>query len=407
MGEKLNILFAPIHYVLDAHNSGSEFAWSFNIYELISKEKSIAPTFLTGGTRGVTDKNVIDMKMFDTNKINLAIHNVMLFYIKTFMAAVKIKKIEDIDIIHHVLPFHIGHSFNILPFIYRKKFIIGPLQQPLSVLDSDHDRSNARGANARSFSLTTLIETTGLAVIKPIISFFSHQTLKRADMIICVNDEVQRNLINMGINKNKTTIIPPGIRTEKFSHTIDRSDTKILHIISSCYLLKRKRVDLIIKAFQNAYRKNQNLHLHIVGDGPQKQNLEKLVKNLHLEKHISFYGHVPHAQMTQYYKKASVFVHMSQSESFGAVCLEAMTSELVVIATKVGVFETVVKNGENGYLVDVDDYKALADSIVYLSHHKDKLRKLGLQARHDIETTYDWKNVVINQYLNLYKTLQS
>ena len=71
------ILFIPIHYILDAENSGSEISWAYSLYKYLSVSKSISPVFVTGGTRGIKDNNVYNVNIFSAEKLNLSLFKML------------------------------------------------------------------------------------------------------------------------------------------------------------------------------------------------------------------------------------------------------------------------------------------------------------------------------------------
>ncbi|MBT9151423.1 MAG: D-inositol 3-phosphate glycosyltransferase [candidate division WS2 bacterium] len=94
-----------------------------------------------------------------------------------------------------------------------------------------------------------------------------------------------------------------------------------------------------------------------------------------------------------YYNAADVFCLPSTStESFGIVNLEAMTCGVPIVASKIGGVPDVVKDGENGLLVQPKDYEALADAIIYLLENEDERERMGKNGREKVES-YSWERI--------------
>lgn len=140
-------------------------------------------------------------------------------------------------------------------------------------------------------------------------------------------------------------------------------------ILSCSRLDKNKDIQTLINAF-NILKKEKNIKekLYIAGEGPARYELELLVKKLELEKEIIFLGN----QLNPYIwmKNCKLFVHSSKKEGFGMVLVEALINEAVVVATDCPVSpKEILKNGENGFLIEVGNvsemekaiYKALTD----------------------------------------------
>jgi len=401
--KKISVLYSPIHYVLDAKNTGSEFLWAYSIYQQISKSISIDPYFITGGVRGVIDINVWNLQIFLAEKLNLSLMNIFIFYFCTFKAGLAVNEKKKVDIFHHVLPFSIGHSFNLLAFMTKKPFIIGPVQGNLQILDTDLNRLDARGFQNHSMNIYIRIENLLLAIITPFITYLSYATLKRASAVIVINEHTKKILLNNGLKKERIIIIPPGIDVKRSRPTSKNKSDTVINIIAVGYLLKRKGFDYVITAMQSVVAVSKSVHLDILGDGPQMNSLKQLTRELGLENFITFHGFVPQSEISSYYQNASIFINMSKSEGFATVCLEAMAAGLAIVSSRVGGFSDAIEDGVNGYLVEQEDSQMLAKRINYLISHKTSIIKIGTKAREDAVEKYDWEKSIIPQYISLYK----
>jgi glycosyltransferase involved in cell wall biosynthesis len=398
------IVCAPIHYVLDSQHSGSEFGWSYKIFGFLNSKFPNDVHFVTGGARGINSKNVVNLRMFDPENINLSLLNIFIFYFKTYQAIVKISnKIGNRFILHHVLPFSLDNSFNLYALTHKCKFILGPIQTPLTFKDKDLDTSSARGykLNKNSWTPATLIQT----LIKPIIRTLSKLTLLKADKIICTSQISRKMVLDRGVSESKIIIISPGIDTSIFTPNTTPKNNNEIVFLSAGYLLERKGVDLVIRAFSLALKSNLNIKLLIVGDGPQKNNLEKLVDNLMIRDFVSFTGNVPNDQIHNFYQKSDVFVSMSRSDSFPSMYLEAMSSGLPVIASDNDGSKSMIVDNENGYIVEQENVEMLSQKILFLSKNQKEIIRLGNSARNTAVNKYDWKKSIFPKFLTVYEEL--
>jgi glycosyltransferase involved in cell wall biosynthesis len=402
---KNKLVIGPIHYVLDATSSGSEFYWSYKIYEGIREQVGSDPIFIAGGTRGVTDEAVIDCKIFDPKKLDLSLKNIYRFYIAVYN---QIKHIRDQQggnfILHHVLPFSIGNSFNIFALTSKSKFVLGPIQSSLTVKDNDLDPSNARGFEKKSASLFTVFTHLILLVIKPLMSQLSISTLRKAVRIIAINENTREMIIGLGVKKDRIVIIPPGVDLNRFTPIHEKKKIGF-EIVSVGYLLKRKGVDILLKAMSVVLKSNQDVILRIVGDGPQYSNLTKSAKDLGISGNVIFQGNVPNIEIEKSYRNSRVFVSMSRSESWGQMYLEAMASGLPIISSINDGSQSIIEDGVTGFLVDQEDFQAMANKIIYFSRNKDKIVEMGNNARRRVEEKFDWDKVIIPKYLKIYNSI--
>lgn len=402
----MKILFSPIHYVLDAQNSGSEFSWAYEIYQGISRQSGIEAFYVTGGVRGINNHNIINCQIFNPQKIDLSLKNVLRFYFKVYFISRKLNRLQGFDLIHHILPFYIGKSFNLFAPSSRKKFLLGPIQSPLTYLDKDLTTKSARGFEKSKIHPLRVLENSLIFLFKPLLHFLSLQTLKRADKIIVVNTYTRNLLLTMGVIPEKIQVIPVGIDTSKFDFVpFSEKRDDVTELITVGILLKRKGVELIIKALGEILKTNKNVRLRIVGDGPQMGYLREETKRYNLTKNVIFQGFIPNQKISKFYQKAHIFVSMSRAESWGQMYLEAMASGLPIVATKNVGSNEIVKDGEVGYLVEQEDYQQLAEKVIYLIKNPDLVAILGRRAREKVQKFYDWDKAIIPKYLKIYETL--
>jgi D-inositol-3-phosphate glycosyltransferase len=127
-----------------------------------------------------------------------------------------------------------------------------------------------------------------------------------------------------------------------------------------------KGLDRLIGAMR--YLKHRR-HLRLIiagGDGihtPEGQRLLGLARTFGVEESIAFSGRIEQKDLPVYYNAADVMVMPSHYESFGLVSLEALACGIPVVATPVGVMDTIIKEGQNGQLVENGDAKLLAKAI--------------------------------------------
>jgi len=403
----MKILFSPCHYVYDEFSGGSEPLWAFNIANSIA---NINPdsVVVTGFKKLLEEKKykIIEVQP-DKKKIDISIKNAIFFSIEYFLETRKILKNNTFNIIHHVLPFSIGNTFN-FNFIFNNKklkLVIGPIQSPLTYKDDDVNLEDVRSNNKKN-SFNSVVFKGLYFFIHPILKYLSNLTLKMADAIVVINEHTKNILIKNKIKPEKIHIISPGIDTNKFEYVpYNNKKTQKIELLVVSYLLKRKGVDLIVKAIKEVVKYNNGIVLRIVGDGPQRQNLENLVKELKLEEFIVFEGFVNNSGVQEYYRKTHIFLSMSRDESWGQMYLEAMACGLPVISSVNNGSVCMIKDGQNGFLVGQEDFLTLSAKILKLINNPRLISRFGENARRDAENNYDWIKCIIPKYVEIYKRL--
>lgn len=142
--------------------------------------------------------------------------------------------------------------------------------------------------------------------------------------------------------------------------------------------------------------------LVMVGDGPERVNVEHRARCLKVDEHCSFVGKQP--KIVDYLSVADVLLLPSEQESFGLAALEAMACEVPVIASRVGGIPEVITDGETGCLSEVGDLEKMsADAALILKD--ERLRaEMGARARESAVSRYS-TNLVIPQYVNFYERI--
>ena len=123
-------------------------------------------------------------------------------------------------------------------------------------------------------------------------------------------------------------------------------------------------------------------------------HLQKQLFSLNIANNVTFTGSIPYRHVLNNYHDASIFVNSSFSESFPLPILEAMASELPVVATRVGGVPEAVADGKTGLLVEAGDVSALAEAIILLLKHEGLRKSMGKAARKRAVELFSWERVV-------------
>ena len=188
-------------------------------------------------------------------------------------------------------------------------------------------------------------------------------------------------------------VVPNGIDLEKFVR-LKRQPHAGFVVMTVARLEKVKGIEYLIKSISNLKSQISNLACLIIGDGSERNNLEKLVERLNLRDKVKFLGEVSNEQIPEYLAGADCFVLPSLREGFGISILEAQAAGIPVIGTKIGGILDLVKDGETGILVEPKNPEALAKAIreIY-SGRKFTQPDLG---------KYNWQNIA-ERVFNVYQ----
>lgn len=225
-------------------------------------------------------------------------------------------------------------------------------------------------------------------------------SVKVSDKIISVSSHTTRRLKRDLNSKKEIYTISNGVDLSEINKAAP-SD-KGSDVIFAGRLLGHKNVDVLIKTIHLVKADFSNIKCLIIGDGPEKNRLEDLTRELKLEKNIKFLGFLEnHNEVYSLMKSSKVFVLPSTREGFGIVIIEANACGIPVITTnhKTNAAKDLIIDGKNGYLCALEE-KLFADYILRI------LDNTSTQALQQYCTRsakeFDW-NVTVNKIEEVYK----
>ena len=300
--------------------------------------------------------------------------------------ALAIKKIKswNLDVIHCQTEFGIGTFARII----SKQFNI-PLVHTYHTMYEDYIHYITKGH----------LKKTSKKVVENLTLFYCDST---ATELIVPTKKTYDLFKNKYKVKRDVHIIPTGIEIEKYSkkYSVDKINElkKQLNIKDEFILIYvgrlglEKSIDFLIEN-----QKNINGKLLIIGDGPEKEKLEKLANKL--KDKVIFTGKVPLKDIGLYYKLGNVFVTASKTETQGLTVIEALAASLPVVAINDESFVDPIKNDYNGYLFN--NQKEYVNYINELISNKKKLARLSINA---YESSLKYSNLVFaSNVLKVYK----
>jgi len=210
--------------------------------------------------------------------------------------------------------------------------------------------------------------------------------------LITISNAIKFQLIEeLGINKNRIQTIYPGLDIEDYTSqkplVISVAEEKLLEQLKNkfvigavCRLSKEKGINFLLQAI-NLLKKNiPNICCVIVGDGPERKNLEFLAKTLDISELVIFTGFKKN--LDPYYHAFDLLAMPSaQKEAFGIVVVEAMAHGLPVIASESGGLMEIITDKQTGYLIPATNSEELARAINYIYQNPEEANQIGLAAQ--------------------------
>ncbi len=214
------------------------------------------------------------------------------------------------------------------------------------------------------------------------------KTIENSDAFIFVGSNFQKYVCDKLNISVPTYFVPNMIETSDYY--IKKNENSVFTFLTACSLKKLKSVDLVIKAFNKAFHKNNYVKLNIAGDGDERNNLQKLVGELGETNKIKFFGRYSREESNKIFSSADAFVLTSEVETFGIVYIEALASGVPCIGTKGQGADDII-NESNGFRVEYGNIQQLADAMKSLYENRDKYNSNSI--RNDCISRFDKESV--------------
>jgi glycosyltransferase involved in cell wall biosynthesis len=209
----------------------------------------------------------------------------------------------------------------------------------------------------------------------------------RVDAIITVSDAIRRILIEDGIESRKITTVHSGFIAEEFADTerheglhekfcFDDSQPVIVNVAA---LAPHKAQYTLIKAAAEVIKEHPKARFLIAGEGELRDNLERQIEEYGLSGNVFLLGFIKN--IASVYKTGDIFALSSREEGLCTSLFDAMFFGLPIVATRAGGIPELVKDGKNGYLVDIDDYRSFAEKVIRLIDKPDERGNMGRESR--------------------------
>ncbi|HON83925.1 MAG TPA: glycosyltransferase [Caldisericia bacterium] len=242
------------------------------------------------------------------------------------------------------------------------------------------------------------------------VSILAHFLYKRADFIIAVSEGVKQDLLKkiQGIENKIRVIYNPVLNKDIFLMSYEPVyhkwflEKNMPIILSVGRLSKEKNYSILLQAFK-LIKDVIKCKLVIIGEGPERENLENLAKSLQINEDLWMPGF--DINPYKYMSKSDIFVLTSIYEGLSNVLIEALALGLPLVSTdcESGPRE-IIKNNINGLLVKVGDYKSLSQAIIYILKNRNKfITNMNELERFKLENVvYEYKNLIDNLSENLF-----
>lgn len=272
---------------------------------------------------------------------------------------VDVVKFENLDLLH--VHYAIPHA----AVAYMAKKILLSEGRYVPVITTLHGTDITLVGNNNTFA--------------PVVAF----SINKSDGVTAVSESLKQQTYDYFDIHNDIRVIYNFIDFERF-RKVDKDHFKKAIapngeriLVHTSNFRKVKRVEDVIYIFQKVYQRIPS-KLLLIGDGPERHNLEELCRKLGLCHETRFLG--KQDAVEELLAVSDLFIMPSEAESFGLAALEAMACEIPVISSSAGGLPEVNIHGKTGYLSDIGDVEDMARNAIHILEHDDILREFRTNA---------------------------
>jgi len=258
--------------------------------------------------------------------------------------------------------------------------------------------------------LPILSETITQMALKAYLAPF----YRACDLVIAPSESMRNILLERYHLDSRVEVIPNGVDLSAFREDVQPVDRSVFGFSGEdiiCTFIGRlspeKNLSMLLRAFYSVSTTCDRVRLLLVGDGPDRKNLETQVKHMKIGHKVHFTGIVEYKEIPAHLTASDVFVTPSKTETFGLSTVEAMAAGLPALGIESPGTSDIIEDGITG-LIAIDDLAAFTAKLTLLSTNQDYRRRLGKQAvqaakKYDIRAT---TGMLLQKYQELVEKAQ-
>ncbi|MGB7537162.1 MAG: glycosyltransferase family 4 protein [Anaerolineales bacterium] len=249
------------------------------------------------------------------------------------------------------------------------------------------ERANNRGENIPSVEE---FQTTRQSPRSEVVKRLRARITKRADAIITPSRYLKAVVAGWGIPARRIEVVYNALETPPETEAARLPPFDGTTLITVARLVAWKGIDVLVELIEE----RKEWRLLVIGDGPERRNLESRAARLGVAERVIFAGGLPRGQVFTHMKAADVFILNSRYEGLPHIILEAFAAGLPVVAASAGGTNEVVEDGVNGLLVPTQRKDLLSAAVDLLVSEPDLQAALIEGGRRTLRDRFHWETMV-------------
>jgi len=237
----------------------------------------------------------------------------------------------------------------------------------------------------------------------PFKAMIARYAIRHADLIHAWGNNMVSSILKYGANESRVFVMPKGIDIDIF-HSDEKKENKVHTFCVTRSLYPEYGHMLILTAFKRLIREGYDLELIIAGTGDLQTKMEEYINENKLEGFIKLVGKVSMAEIYNILNRSNVYISMPETEGVSASLFEAMACGCFPIVSDLPANSFIVNDGENGYLVPVNNGDILYEKIKKIINDPGLLKKASIYNKEYVCENADMKKN-IGVFIEKYKEI--
>ncbi len=223
-----------------------------------------------------------------------------------------------------------------------------------------------------------------------------NELFDKGDAFLPISNRWRSELIRLGCPKHKTLVHRMGIELDIFTYSPHLFKTgETLEVLSIARLVEKKGLEYGIQAVNKIHKIHKNIRYNIIGDGPLKEDLQRLICDLDAGEHIKLLGWKTQEEISSLMGQAHILLAPSvtsrngDQEGIPVAIMEAFAKGITVISTHHSGIPELVRDNKTGFLCRERNVSDIQNKLEQILNQPEKIRDIVSQARKHIEMNYD------------------
>ncbi len=232
----------------------------------------------------------------------------------------------------------------------------------------------------------------------PLMKHLRRLVIDQTDICTVVSQTMQRDVLRQLAKPARIEVVPMGVDLKKCFIPI-QGDHRKKQLLFAGRLVAKKGVDYLLRAVPRIWKAHPDVNLLVIGEGPEKDRLVNLARDLQIDQCVEFRGGVPNYQLPKYYQLSPIVIFPSvvdaqgDREGFGLVLVEALGCACAVVISDLPAMQDIVMDHMTGIVVPQRDPEAIAENVIALLNHPERAQELGRAGRRYVLERFDWDRI--------------